>query len=150
MESKVEEVKPITSNQKYRMANREKINEQRKKYYQVRKENDPKFLEYKRIKSKEYYERKKAKKAVDVSPEKQVEMGDNSDSDLSQSSEESKPEVKEEYVSHVPELGPISKASLQLHPDDMEIILKNLVNIPAGFTPEKESKKRKSKKDKKQ
>ena len=148
MESIVEEVKPMTSNQKYRIANREKINEQRKKYYQTRKEADPKFLEYKRMKSKEYYERKKMKKADVILPEKQVEMGDNSDSDLSQSSEETKPEVKEEYVSHVPELGPISKASLQLHPDDMEIILKNLVNIPDGFTSEKESKKRKAKKSK--
>ena len=150
MESKVEEVKPMTSNQKYRIANREKINEQRKKYYQTRKEADPKFLEYKRMKSKEYYERKKMKKADVIPPEKQVEMGDNSDSDLSQSSEESKPEVKEEYVSHVPELGPISKASLQLHPNDMEILLKDLSKIPTGFTPEKEPKKRKAKKAKKQ
>jgi len=98
MESIVEEVKPMTSNQKYRMANREKINEQRKKYYQVRKEADPKFLEYKRMKSKEYYERKKMKKADVVPPEKQVEMGDNSDSDLSQSSVESKPEIVDEPV----------------------------------------------------
>ena len=98
MESIVEEVKPMTSNQKYRMANREKINEQRKKYYQVRKEADPKFLEYKRMKSKEYYERKKMKKADAISPEKQVEMGDNSDSDLSQVSVESKPEIVDEPV----------------------------------------------------
>jgi hypothetical protein len=98
MESIVEEVKPMTSNQKYRMANREKINEQRKKYYQARKEADPKFLEYKRMKSKEYYERKKMKKADVIPPEKQVEMGDNSDSDLSQSSVESKPEVVVETV----------------------------------------------------
>jgi hypothetical protein len=98
MESKAEEVRPMTSNQKYRMANREKINEQRKKYYQTRKEADPKFLEYKRMKSKEYYERKKMKKAEAVAPEKHVEMGDNSDSDLSQSSEESKPEIVDEPV----------------------------------------------------
>jgi len=98
MESKVEEVKPMTSNQKYRIANREKINEQRKKYYQARKEADPKFLEYKRMKSKEYYERKKMKKADVVSPEKQVEMGDNSDSDLSQVSVESKPEIVDEPI----------------------------------------------------
>ena len=149
MESKAEEVKPMTSNQKYRIANREKINAQRKVYYQTRKEADPKFLEYKRTKSKEYYERKKMKKAEALTPEKQVEMGDNSDSDLSQVSVESKPEVKEEYVSHIPELGPISKASLQLHPDDMEILLKDLSKIPTGFTPEKEPKKRKAKKAKK-
>ena len=98
MESVAEEVKQMTSNQKYRIANREKINLQRKKYYQTRKEADPKFLEYKRMKSKEYYERKKMKKAEAVSPESQVEMGDNSDSDLSQSSVESKPEVVDEPV----------------------------------------------------
>jgi len=98
MESIVEEVKPMTSNQKYRIANREKINAQRKKYYQLRKEADPKFLEYKRMKSKEYYERKKMKKADAIPPEKQVEMGDNSDSDLSQVSVESKPEVVVEPV----------------------------------------------------
>ena len=114
MESKVEEVKPMTSNQKYRIANREKINEQRKKYYQARKEADPKFLEYKRMKSKEYYERKKMKKADVVSPEKQVEMGDNSDSDLSQSSVESKPEVVDEPICEslkIPDVKPDVKES---------------------------------------
>lgn len=98
MESITEEVKQMTPNQKYRIANREKINEQRKKYYQARKEADPKFLEYKRMKSKEYYERKKAKKVDIVPPEKHLEMGDNSDSDLSQSSDETKPEVVVEPV----------------------------------------------------
>ena len=34
--------------QKYRCNNREKVNEQRKKYYKVRKDADPSFLEYKR------------------------------------------------------------------------------------------------------
>jgi len=95
MESIVEEVKPMTANQKYRIANREKINEQRKKYYQVRKEADPKFLEYKRMKSKEYYDRKKEKKVGQIAPDKTVEMGDNSDSDLSQSSTEPIPDIKE-------------------------------------------------------
>ncbi len=41
--------------QKYRNDNKEKVNEQRKKYYQARKESDPNFLEYKRAKAKEYY-----------------------------------------------------------------------------------------------
>ena len=114
MESITDEVKPMTSNQKYRMANREKINEQRKKYYQVRKETDPKFLEYKRMKSKEYYERKKMKKADVVPPEKQVEMGDNSDSDLSQSSVESKPEIVDEPICEslkIPDVKPDVKES---------------------------------------
>jgi hypothetical protein len=125
MESIAEEAKPMTSNQKYRMANREKINEQRKKYYQARKEADPKFLEYKRMKSKEYYERKKAKKADVIPPEKHVEMGDNSDSDLSQSSVESKPEI-------------------------VVVPVVESLKIPDVIPDVKESKKRKAKKDKKQ
>jgi hypothetical protein len=124
MESIVEEVKPMTANQKYRIANREKINEQRKKYYQVRKEADPKFLEYKRMKSKEYYDRKKTSKAGQVAPEKPVEMGDNSDSDLSQSSTESIPDIKE----------------VKIENESLE--------IPVEEPLEKKSKKRKSKKSK--
>lgn len=44
---------------KYRENNKEKVNEQRKKYYQNRKEKDPHFLEYKRTKAREYYQKKK-------------------------------------------------------------------------------------------
>jgi hypothetical protein len=51
---------------KYREKNRDKVNEQRKLYYKQRKENDPQFLEYKRTKSREYYQRKKSEKEVDV------------------------------------------------------------------------------------
>jgi hypothetical protein len=51
---------------KYREKNRDKVNEQRKLYYKQRKENDPQFLEYKRAKSREYYQRKKSVKEVDV------------------------------------------------------------------------------------
>jgi len=47
---------------KYREKNRDKVNEQRKLYYKQRKENDPQFLEYKRTKSREYYQRKKQEK----------------------------------------------------------------------------------------
>jgi len=46
--------------QKYRLKNKDKVNEQRKKYYTDRKEKDPEFLKYKREKAKEYYKRKKA------------------------------------------------------------------------------------------
>ena len=113
MESIVEEVKPMTSNQKYRLANREKINEQRKKYYLVRKEADPKFLEYKRMKSKEYYDRKKAKKAGQVTPEKTIEMGDNSDSDLSQSSNESTPEITEVKLEEKSPESPVVEPSVK-------------------------------------
>lgn len=45
--------------QKYRNDNKDKVNEQRKKYYQTRKESDPGFLEYKRAKAKEYYNKAK-------------------------------------------------------------------------------------------
>jgi hypothetical protein len=51
---------------KYREKNRDKVNEQRKLYYKQRKENDPQFLEYKRTKSREYYQRKKSEKEIDV------------------------------------------------------------------------------------
>lgn len=45
--------------QKYRANNKDKVNEQRKKYYQHRKDSDPNFLEYKRAKAREYYQKKK-------------------------------------------------------------------------------------------
>ena len=54
------------ASQVYRMKNKDKINEQRKKYYQTRKEADPAFLEYKRKKAKEYYEKKKIEKATGI------------------------------------------------------------------------------------
>lgn len=47
------------ASRKYLENNRDKINEQRRKYYQNKKENDPDFLEYKRQKAKEYYRNKK-------------------------------------------------------------------------------------------
>jgi len=52
------------ASQLYRQNNKEKINAQRKRYYQKRKENDPTFLEYKRVKAREYYEKKKLDKVV--------------------------------------------------------------------------------------
>ena len=76
------------ASQLYRQNNKEKINEQRKKYYQNKKLNDPTFLEYKRVKAREYYEKKKLDKVVKpeavpeepkivepvVEPEKPVEV----------------------------------------------------------------------------
>lgn len=44
---------------KYRDNNKEKVNQQRKLYYQNRKDKDPNFLLYKRQKAKEYYNKKK-------------------------------------------------------------------------------------------
>jgi hypothetical protein len=39
------------------------VNEQRKKYYHDRVKNDPEFVEYKRQKAREYYQRKKQEKS---------------------------------------------------------------------------------------
>lgn len=52
--------------QKYRQNNRDKVNEQRKKYYNIRKNTDPDFLIYKKGKAREYYLRKKGVINVDV------------------------------------------------------------------------------------
>lgn len=60
--------------EKYRLENREKINEQRKKYYQTRKETDPEFLKYKREKAREYYLKKKENKTIDTEEPKIVEV----------------------------------------------------------------------------
>jgi hypothetical protein len=70
--SEIESVKYYSSytpaqkkaSQLYRLNNKEKINAQRKKYYQKRKDSDPTFLEYKRVKAREYYEKKKLDKVV--------------------------------------------------------------------------------------
>lgn len=43
------------ASKKYLENNRDKINQQRKRYYIERKEKDPEFLKYKRDKAKEYY-----------------------------------------------------------------------------------------------
>ena len=52
--------------QKYRINNKDKVNEQRKKYYITRKEKDPEFLAYKRAKAKEYYQKKKGISKPDI------------------------------------------------------------------------------------
>jgi len=58
---------------KYREANKEKVNAQRKKYYESRKEKDPEFLQYKRDKAKEYYLKKKNSK-VDIIDDTNIEL----------------------------------------------------------------------------
>jgi|694.fasta_scaffold110977_5 hypothetical protein len=60
--------------EKYRHNNKDKVNEQRKKYYQTRKEKDPQFLEYKRMKSREYYLKKKLTKPEDKPDEKMEDV----------------------------------------------------------------------------
>ena len=64
MEPETETVKVYSSyteaqkraTKKYRELNKEKVNAQRKKYYDDRKAKDPNFLSYKREKAKEYCE----------------------------------------------------------------------------------------------
>lgn len=60
---------------KYREANKEKVNAQRKKYYESRKEKDPEFLQYKRDKAREYYLKKKqSKTVVQEEPQENIEL----------------------------------------------------------------------------
>jgi len=59
---------------KYREANKEKVNAQRKKYYEERKEKDPNFLQYKRDKAKEYYLKKKGELVVKENEEPNIEL----------------------------------------------------------------------------
>ena len=62
---------------KYREQNKEKVNAQRKKYYDERKANDPNFLLYKREKAKEYYNKNKVEKTdIDVCEEKKDNVED--------------------------------------------------------------------------
>jgi len=73
MEPETEPVKVYSSyteaqkraTKKYREQNKEKVNAQRKKYYDDRKLKDPNFLSYKREKAKEYYIKKKGSKSED-------------------------------------------------------------------------------------
>jgi len=89
MEPETETVKVYSSyteaqkraTKKYRELNKEKVNAQRKKYYDERKAKDPNFLTYKREKAKEYYIKKK---------------GIKSDNQFEVLNEE--PEIKEEEV----------------------------------------------------
>lgn len=69
---------------KYRDNNKEKVNEQRKKYYYERKAKDPAFMELKRAKAKEYYKNKKASSEMSISSNSSSEMSV-SDSSISSS-----------------------------------------------------------------
>jgi hypothetical protein len=61
---------------KYREQNKEKVNAQRKKYYDERKSKDPNFLSYKREKAKEYYIKKKGVKEDEEGCEEVKEEGE--------------------------------------------------------------------------
>lgn len=72
---------------KYRENNRDKVNKQRKIYYENRKKNDPSFLEYKRAKAREYYQKKKVPK--------NDEKVENTELPITNKDEEIKPSVDE-------------------------------------------------------
>lgn len=96
--------------QKYRHTNKEKVNLQRKVYYQMRKEKDPDFLLYKRQKAKEYYLRKKEyKKSI------KEELNE----PLTEVIEEVKPvKVKKERKKKEPKIEPIIEKNN--HADEAE------------------------------
>ena len=57
------------ANKKYRENNKERVNEQRRVYYQKKKEQDPTFLEIKRSKAREYYNKKKSDETTETKNE---------------------------------------------------------------------------------
>jgi len=73
---------------KYRELNKEKVNAQRKKYYDERKAKDPEFLNYKREKAKEYYIKKKSLKS-----DNQFEVLDEVPEIIEEVKEEEKPSL---------------------------------------------------------
>jgi hypothetical protein len=82
---------------KYREANKEKVNAQRKKYYESRKEKDPDFLQYKRDKAREYYLKKKHSK-IDIQEE--IKDGDNIELVKVSIEEPEEPESEETIEEH--------------------------------------------------
>jgi len=53
---------------KYKEKNKDKINEIRKAYYKKRSENDLNFVEHKRAKAREYYQKRKEQKNKTIAP----------------------------------------------------------------------------------
>lgn len=123
------------ASQLYRQKNKEKINEQRKKYYQNKKLNDPQFLEYKRIKAREYYKKKKLDKVVkpEATPEDlKIDVVDTMEQPKTltpEAMEMTPPEIVNEVV-HVPS------------PEDVEM-------KPMDSSTDEPSKKKKKSKSKK-
>jgi hypothetical protein len=96
------------ASQLYRQNNKEKINAQRKRYYQKRKESDPTFLEYKRIKAREYYEKKKLDKVV--KPLDTPKVVEEVIEVISKEEEKPQPEIiKEVELAPIPEAEPVKK-----------------------------------------
>jgi hypothetical protein len=145
---------------KYREQNKEKVNAQRKKYYDERKEKDPNFLQYKREKAKEYYIRKKGVKddePEDKTDEEEIEVvdiiTDKTEPEVDNGEEEPKPEEKKKRK---PRAKKEQKENIK--PEDLEEIKQILIESvkvveevpPTTPEPEKEIKVPKTPRAKKQ
>ena len=121
------------ASQLYRQNNKEKINEQRKKYYQTKKANDPTFLEYKRVKAKEYYEKKKLDKVV-----KPETVPEESKIDVVDTKGLLKIIVPESMI-----VKALEKVETEKHVDPLPELLKEAMTTPLPDEPKKKSKKSK-------
>ena len=121
------------ASQLYRQNNKEKINIQRKRYYQKRKESDPTFLEYKRVKAREYYEKKKLDKVVkpEVTPEEpKIEVVDTKG-------------LLKILVPDSPIVEALEKAESENPVEPLPELLKEAMTTPLPDEPKKKSKKSK-------
>jgi hypothetical protein len=106
--------------QKYRHTNKEKVNLQRKVYYQMRKDKDPDFLLYKRQKAKEYYLRKKEYKKS-IKEELKPNIEENVD-EVKPETDKVKPvKVKKERKKKEPKVEPIIEKNN--HTDEVEKVI---------------------------
>jgi hypothetical protein len=124
---------------KYREQNKEKVNAQRKKYYDDRKAKDPNFLSYKREKAKEYYIKKKGIK-TEEEPEKEVLViitnpeGETTDEEISveevKVEEPETPVVVKEVKPKAPRKPRLKKESTikeNIKPEDLEELKAELI-----------------------
>lgn len=121
------------ASQLYRQNNKEKINIQRKRYYQKRKESDPTFLEYKRVKAREYYEKKKLDKVVkpEVTPEEsKIEVVDTN-------------ELLKIIVPDSPIVEALERLESEKPVEPLPELLKEAMTTPLPDEPKKKSKKSK-------
>ena len=114
---------------KYRTEHKDKVNEQRKKYYNDRKEKDPNFLTYKREKAKEYYLKKKTLKSSKID-EPIIEESE-SDTVLNVPIDIPISEIKVDNLLNVPIDIPISKIKVNnlseiIKVDNLSEIIENL------------------------
>lgn len=124
------------ASQLYRQNNKEKINIQRKRYYQKRKESDPTFLEYKRVKAREYYEKKKLDKVVklEATPEEsKIEVVDTK-------------ELLKILVPNSPIVKALEKVEAEKPDAPLPELLKEAITSPLPDEPKKSKKSKKVKK----